>query len=187
MDWPVNLVVDVTAADLAGIAATIGAAGVVPDAAGRLVGVLPPLGELEAALPRVPLPGARRVLRFHLESASWVQRPFASEPGAYRLEQAFAHRRVPHPCGRRGGHRRARHGSAEQAPRRTALRARVAGLSSRPVGAGGTAGRGPARALRARRRALRRPSACPDEKQRVLLYHDVPQRVADALTSLLTS
>ena len=27
----------------------------------------------------------------------------------------------------------------------------------------------------------------PDEKQRVLLYHDVPQRVADALTSLLTS
>ena len=79
-----------TAADLAGIAATLGAAGVVPDAAARLVGVLPWLGELEAVLPRVPLPGARRILRFHLKSASWVQVPFASEPGAYRLEQAFA-------------------------------------------------------------------------------------------------
>ena len=80
----------VLAADLACITATIGTAGVVPDAAARLASALPPLGALEAALPRVPLPGARRIQWFHLASASWVQVPFANEPGAYRLEQAFA-------------------------------------------------------------------------------------------------
>ena len=183
-----QLVAEVTAADLAGIAATIGAAGVVPDAAARLVGVLPPLGELEAALPRVPMPGARRILRFHLESASWVQRPFASEPGAYRLEQAFARTdvfRTPadveagtaalatvqlskHLAARRSGRALLAY-SPDQQVLAVPLGADLPGLYGRAaVLCGG-----------------RLPT--PDEKQRVLLYHDVPQRVADALTSLLTS
>jgi hypothetical protein len=181
-------VADVSTADLERIVATIGAAGVVPDAAARLIGDLPPLGELEAALPRVPLPGARRVLRFHLESASWVQMPFATEPGAYRLEQAFGRTdvfRTPadvkvgtaalatvqlskHLAARRSGRALLAY-SADQQALAVPLGADLPGLYGRAaVLCGG-----------------RLPT--PDGRRRLLVYHDVPQRVADALTALLTS
>jgi superfamily I DNA/RNA helicase len=183
-----HVVTEVTAADLARIAATIGTASVAPEAAARLVAALPPLGELEAALPRVPLPSARRVLRFHLESASWVQRPFAGEPGAYRLEQALARKDVfltpadveagtaalatvqlsKHLAARRFGRALLAY-SPDQQVLAVPLGADLPGLYGRAaVLCGG-----------------RLPT--PDERRRLLLYHDVPQRVADALTFLLTS
>ena len=183
-----QLVAEVTAADLAGIAATIGAAGVVPDAAARLVGVLPPLGELEAALPRVPLPGARRILRFHLESASWVQRPFASEPGAYRLEQAFARTDVFRtPADVEAGTaalatvQLSKHLAARRSGRALLAYSPDQQVLAVPLGADLPGLYGRAAVLCGGRLPI------PDERQRVLLYHDVPQRVADALTSLLTS
>jgi hypothetical protein len=84
-----HLVTAVPVAHLSQVAAEVGAAGVVPDAAGRLVRVLPPLSEVESALPRVPVPGARRIRKFHLRSASWAQVAFANKPGGYRLESTF--------------------------------------------------------------------------------------------------
>ena len=183
-----HFVANVSAADLADIAAAIGTAGVVPDAAYRLVSALPALGKLEAALPRIPLPGARRVLRFHLESASWVPVPFATEPGAYRLEQAFARidvLRTPvdveagtaalatvqlskHLAARRAGRALLAYSPSQQVLV-VPLGADLPGLYGRAAVLCG--GRLPSR----------------DEKQRLLIYHDIPQRVADALTSLLTS
>jgi hypothetical protein len=55
----------------------------------RMLRALPPLSHLEAALPRVPMPGARRILRFDVKSASWEPTLHAAEPGAYRLETEF--------------------------------------------------------------------------------------------------
>ena len=127
-------------------------------------------------------------MRFHLESASWVQRPFASEPGAYRLEQALARTdvfRTPadveagtaalatvqlskHLAARRFGRALLAY-SPDQQVLAVPLGADLPGLYGRAaVLCGG-----------------RLPT--PDERQRLLLYHDVPQRVADALTFLLTS
>lgn len=51
---------------------------------------LPSLGELAFALPRIPIPGARRIRRFDPFSASWCAVPFADVPGAYRLDSSFA-------------------------------------------------------------------------------------------------
>jgi hypothetical protein len=183
-----HLVANVSAAELADIAAAIGTAGVVRDAAYRLVRALPALGKLEAALNRIPLPGARRVLQFHLKSASWVQVRFASEPGGYRLEQAFARTdvfRTPadveagtaalatvqlskHLAARRSGRALLAYSPAHQVLA-VPLGADLPGLYGRAAVLCG--GRLPTR----------------DEQQRVLIYHDVPQRVADALASLLTS
>lgn len=62
---------------------------VVSRAAIALVKALPPLGVIAGAVPRVPLPGARRIERFDLASASWKPVHTAASPGAYRLESAF--------------------------------------------------------------------------------------------------
>jgi hypothetical protein len=55
----------------------------------RMLRALPPLSHLEEALPRAPMPGARRILRFDVATASWEPTPYAAEPGAYRLETEF--------------------------------------------------------------------------------------------------
>jgi hypothetical protein len=183
-----QLVAGVTAADLARIAAAIGTAGVVPDAAARLVRALPPLRELEAALPRIPLPGARRILQFHLESASWVQRPFASEPGAYRLEQAFARTDVFRTSSdveagtaARATVQLSKHLAARRIGRALLAYSPGQQVLAVPLGADLPGLYGRAAVLCGGRLPT------PDESQRLLLYHDVPQRVADALTALLTS
>jgi hypothetical protein len=183
-----HLVADVPAADLAYIAATIGTAGVVPDAAARLAGALPSLGQLEAALPRVPMPGAKRILRFHVESASWVQVPFATEPGAYRLEQAFGRTDVFRTHADIGAGTAALSTvqlSKHLAARRSGRALLAYSLSQQvlvvPLGADLPGLYGRAAALCGGRLPT------PDDRLRLLLYHDVPQRVADALTSLLTS
>lgn len=71
------------------VAAATGAE-VAPAASSRMLSALPPLSRLEANLPRIPMPGTRRINRFHVESASWVPTSFAAETGAYRLEGEFA-------------------------------------------------------------------------------------------------
>ncbi|HET9894974.1 MAG TPA: hypothetical protein VFQ44_08560 [Streptosporangiaceae bacterium] len=181
-------VANVTPTDLTDIAATIGTAGVVLDAATRLVGVLPPLSALEASLPRISLPSTRKVLRFHLESASWVDEPFATIPGAYRLERAFTRTDVFRTRGdveastaalatiQLSKHLAARHSGKVLLAYSSRLRVIVVPLGADLPGLYGRAavlcgGRLPT----------------PDEKHRLLVYHDVPQHVADALTALLTS
>jgi hypothetical protein len=62
---------------------------VVPQAAMALVETLPSLSTIARALSRVPLPGARRIERFDVASASWEPVHTAASPGAYRLESAF--------------------------------------------------------------------------------------------------
>ena len=52
--------------------------------------MLLPLSQLEADLPRIPLPGASRILKFDVASASWTAVAYTADPGAYRLESAFA-------------------------------------------------------------------------------------------------
>lgn len=183
-----HLVAGLSAASLGSISDTIGTAGVVPDAAARLVGELPPLGKLEAALPRVPVPATRSVRQFHLESASWVPVLAATEPGAYRLERAFERTyvfRTPadvetgtsvlttaqlgkHLAARRSGRALVAYSSQEQ-------------VLAVPLGADLPGLYGRAAVLCSGRLPV------PDAKRRMLTYHDVPKRVADMLTTLLTS
>lgn len=66
---------------------------VVPDAARRMMKVLPTLSELEAALPLLPIPQYRSVEVFDVRTASWQGIPGVAGPGAYRLNQAF--RKLP--------------------------------------------------------------------------------------------
>jgi len=186
---PTRFTVDgITAGELDQIAATVGSAGVVLQAAACLVEVLPPLSQLEAALPRVPMPGARRILQFHLPSASWVQVPFAADPGAYRLEAAFATTDV---------FRSARDVQRDEAALATVqltkhLAARHSGCPllaysgshknlAVPLGADLPGLYGRAAVLCSGRLPT------PDHRQRLLIYRDVPQLIADELTRLLTS
>lgn len=62
---------------------------VVSDAASLMLSALPRLTDVERHLPRVALPGARRVERFDLRSASWQIVRTAAAAGAYRLHAGF--------------------------------------------------------------------------------------------------
>lgn len=62
---------------------------VVSDAASLMLHALPGLAAVERQLPRTPLPGARRVERFDLQSASWQPVQTAAAAGAYRLHAGF--------------------------------------------------------------------------------------------------
>ncbi|MGE3254468.1 hypothetical protein [Pseudonocardia sp.] len=62
---------------------------VVSDAASLMLSALPRLTDVERHLARVALPGARRVERFDLQSASWQAVLTAEAAGAYRLHAGF--------------------------------------------------------------------------------------------------
>lgn len=62
---------------------------VVSDAASLMLSALPMLTEVERHLPRVALPGAQRIERFDLRSASWQAVQTAAAAGAYRLHSGF--------------------------------------------------------------------------------------------------
>lgn len=62
---------------------------VVPDAIHRMLDVLPTLGEVEAALPAIPIPDYQKASLFDVSLAAWRHTPGVGQPGAYRLEQAF--------------------------------------------------------------------------------------------------
>lgn len=65
------------------------AAYVVPNAVERLLHALPPLSELEAALPTRPIPEYEKATIFDPQAATWRATPGVGVPGAYRLEQSF--------------------------------------------------------------------------------------------------
>lgn len=174
--------------ELEKIAGVVGSAGVVTDAATRIAQTLPPLSVLEAALPRITMPGARHIERFHVESASWAPARFAAEPGAYRLRSAHTVTDVYRTAAdiERGEaalstvhlskHLAARHhGRAlvAYAPERkwfaVPLGAELPGLYGRAVVLCG--GRLPGES----------------SKNRALVYQGVPQHIADILTALLMS
>lgn len=62
---------------------------VIENAVESMLSVLPPLGEVEAALPTIPLPDYQKASIFDLAGASWQPSPGVGAPGAYRLEQSF--------------------------------------------------------------------------------------------------
>jgi len=64
-------------------------ASVVPEAARRMLGVLPPLSEVEESLPLTPLPSYTKATVFDLDAATWRATPGVGVPGAYRVEQSF--------------------------------------------------------------------------------------------------
>jgi hypothetical protein len=181
-------VTGVTVAALTAICEKIGTAGVVPDASHRMVSALPPLSKVEAALPRIPLPTARHVQRFHLESSSWTPAATAAEPGAYRLDRGFTRTYVFRTAADVAtgtaalvSVQLAKHLAARQS--RRALLAYDPGGLALAVSLGADLP-----GLYGRAAVLcggRLPT--PDEPRRVLTYHDVPQHIADALTFLLTS
>ena len=65
------------------------AAEVVADAAAGMVEALPPLSEVEAAIPLDVIPAHTKTQRLELEGARWLPVPGVGEPGAYRVEQSF--------------------------------------------------------------------------------------------------
>ena len=62
---------------------------VVRDAPRRMLSVLPPFSELEAAMPVVPIPQHSKATLFSLRDASWQPVPGVGVSGAYRVEQSF--------------------------------------------------------------------------------------------------
>jgi hypothetical protein len=183
-----HAVTDVTVAALTGICEKIGTAGVIPDAGLRMVSALPPLREVEAALPRVVLPPARHALRFHLESSSWTPAATTAEPGAYRLDRGFTRTYVFRTITDVAA------GTAAVAPVQLAKHL-AAWQAGRALLAYDPDGRALAVPLGADLPGLYGRGAvlfggrlpAPDEPRHVLAYHDVPQHAADALTFLLTS
>ena len=183
-----HVVTGVKAAELAGICEMIGTAGVVPDAGARLVRALPPLSELEAALPRVRLPDVRRIQRFHLSSSSWVPAASAAEPGAYRLERGFTRTdvfRTPADVeagtAALGTVQLIKHLAARHAGRALLAYHPDRHFLAVPLGADLPGLYGRAAVLCGGRLPV------PDQKQRVLAYPGVPQHVADTMNYLLTS
>lgn len=174
--------------ELEKIAACAGSVGLARRAASRLLDVLPPLSELEAALPRVPMPGARRILKFHVPSASWNPTPSAADAGAYRLESAFATINV---------FRNATDVSRGEAVLGTVqlIKHIAAYHSGRILLAYNDSDKALAVPLGADLPVLygrtavlcsgRLPTPVPDKRQ--LIYHDVPQTIADGLAGLFTA
>lgn len=159
---------------------------VVPDAARRMLAALPPLSELEAAMPAVPIPQHSKATMFSLRDASWQTVPGVGTSGAYRVEQSF--RRVSIWVDAEGAvSRTARIGSVQLVKH---LAGRAAGRpllgyvpNSKalvvPIGADLPGLYGRAAALC----SGRLPAV--STKTRSVAYLDVPRDVADALNALL--
>jgi hypothetical protein len=183
-----HVITGVAAAKLTEICEKIGTAGVVPDAGARLVRALPPLSELAAALPRIPLPSAGRIQRFHLSSSSWVPAASAVEPGAYRFDRGFtridvfrASADVEAGTAALGTVQLIKHLAALHAGRAMLAYHPDRHFLAVPLGADLPGLYGRAAVLCGGRLPV------PDARQRVLAYPGVPQHVADAMNSLLTS
>ena len=183
-----HIVAGVNPDELEKIAASVDSAGVIRDAAARLLDVLPPLSEIEAALPRIPLPGARRILKFHVPSASWVPVTSAAAPGAYRLEAAFVTTDVIRTakdvdCGDAalGTVQLTKHIAARHLGRPLLAYLESERVLAVPLGADLPVLYGRAAVLCSGRLPT------PLRQKRLLVYHDVPQSVAGRLAQLLNS
>lgn len=181
------IVDDIDSDQLEKIAESVDSAGVTRHAADNLLAVLPSLGELEAALPRIPLPGARRILKFHVPSASWVPVATAATPGAYRLESAFvttdvfrSHRDVDRGEAALGTVQLIKHIAAKHLGHALLAYLEDKRALAVPLGADLPVLYGRAVVLC----SGRLPTPLP--QRRLLVYHDVPQSAADHMTQLLT-
>jgi len=159
---------------------------VVADAVDRMLAVLPALSEIEANLPKGPIPDFNKATIFDLRDASWSSVPGIGRPGAYRLEQSF--RRISVWVDHDGAiNRTAREGSVQLVKHLAALHARrplTGYLESQsmlvvPLGADLPGIFGRVATLCSGRPPLVSP------KTRALGYAGVPRSVADRLTSLL--
>jgi len=161
---------------------------VAPDAALRLLHVLPPLRELESSLTQVDVPAFNKAEIFDVKQAAWIPIPGIAGPGAYRLTQSF--RSMCLWLDDDGAvERRGRIGSV-QLVKHLAARAQGHPLLAHlprtrtlvvPLGADLPGLYGRVAALC----SGQPPIACP--RTRTLAYPTVPKPVADGLASLLTS
>jgi hypothetical protein len=163
-------------------------AEVVPMAAERMLEALPPLSEVEASMPRVPIPDYSKATYFEVSTAKWRSVPGVALPGAYRVEQSFRtvsifvdpHGALDRTC-RVGTVQLVKHLAAKQEqrsllgfhPRRDMLLA--------PMGAELPGLYGRAVLLC----SGHSPSVSP--RIRTIGYHGVPRHLADAMHTLLTS
>ncbi|NUR07691.1 MAG: hypothetical protein HOQ45_11870 [Nocardioidaceae bacterium] len=173
--------------DLEKIADDIGQEhAVVRDAARKMLASLPPLSELEAVMPVVPIPQHTKATLFSLRDASWQTVPGVGISGAYRVEQSF--RRLSIWVDQRGAvERTARIGSVQLVKHlsgRAAGRPLVGYVPSSdalvvPIGADLPGLYGRVAALCSGR--LPKVST----RTRSIAYLEVPRDVADGLNSLL--
>lgn len=158
----------------------------VPDAGSRLVRTLPMLSKIETALPRIPLPGAKRIQRFHLPSSSWESTVLADEPGAYRFDHGFtktdvfrSQADIEAGTAALGTVQLIKHLAARNTGRAMLAYHPERHFLAVPLGADLPGLYGRAAVLCSGRMPV------ADTRQRVLAYPSVPQTVADALNSLL--
>ncbi|MEV4826806.1 hypothetical protein AB0K25_00540 [Micromonospora sp. NPDC049257] len=169
------------------LAAELGVSVAIRPAA-AILGAVPGISEVLAALPRVSMPGARSVQQFHLGSAAWVTQSQPDEPGAYALEsfgRTYVFRDaedVSAGTARLGAANLVKHLAALQAGRPLlAYRAEERALDV-PLGAELPGLYGRAAVI-----CFGRPPSRFDDALRVLRYHDVPAEIAEMLTARLTS
>jgi hypothetical protein len=147
---------------------------------------LPPLSVVEPALPRIPLPGGR-TSRFDVAAARWVDADSTAAPGAYRLQSFSTWDVIRREDDLRDG--TARLATVHLSKHLEALRQGRMLLAYRPaerqlvVPLGcdlpGLLGRGVT--------LLSGKIPTPVQKQRALVYHDVPAEAAELVAGLLSS
>jgi len=176
--------------DISGVGQVAGTyeVGVAPDAAWRLLHVLPPLSEFESSLTEVDLPTFTKAERFDVKQGAWVPTLGIVGPGAYRLAQSFrsiclwldddgAQKRR----GRIGSVQLVKHLAARAQGRPLLAHLPKSGTLVVPLGADLPGLYGRVAALC----SGQPPIASP--RTRTLAYPTVPKRVADGLAGLLTS
>lgn len=161
---------------------------VVPNAARRMLAVLPRLSKLEDSLPLLAIPQYRSAELFDESTASWRGVPGVAGPGAYRLNQSF--RKIPLWIDAEGARSRQARLSTVHLVKHQAARACGSPLTAYlpsthtflvPLGAELPALYG---------RALTLCSGMPpvvSPRQRVVAYRDVPLDVAEQMQYLLNA
>ncbi|MET7961469.1 hypothetical protein [Micromonospora zamorensis] len=167
------------------VAAEIGEVAVADDAARAILRATPDLSALEAALPTITMPGARRIQQFHVGSAAWITQHHAQSSGAFRLESFGSTYIVRRESDLLEG--TARVGTAQLVKHLEALRARRPLLAYDPAAQALDVPLGadlPGLYGRAAVLCAGRPPT-PIKQRRLLRYHDVPADVADMLATRL--
>lgn len=178
----------VNADEVEGLVTSLEDVYVVPDAAQRMLSVLPTLSQLESGLPLLPIPQYRSAEIFDVDTASWQGIPGVAGPGAYRLNQSF--RKIPVWVDSEGTRSRRARLSTVHLVKHQAARASGRPLTAYlpstrtfivPLGAELPALYGRALALCSGRAPV------VSQRQRVVAYRNVPQDLAEQMQHLLVS
>jgi hypothetical protein len=182
---------DVDADSLEQIVESLGlSAGVIADAARRMLAVLPPLSAVQDELPLIPIPEYSKSAIFNLQTASWDRTPGVGVPGAYRLEQSFRSVSIFLDAeGAAAAERRARLGSVQLVKHLAARRVgrpllgyyAEKSLLLTPLGADLPGLYGRVATLCSGLPALRSSNTAS------VVYQDVPRDIADTLSTLLAT